>query len=318
MPADWVERSWRAMGSAAVTIVVGGPDGLADLVVERVEDLESKWSRFRPASELSRLNERAGASMAVSADTIHLLQLAIEGWRVTEGRFDPTIGDAVVAAGYDESFDRFDGRPRRSDPSKMVASPGAVGIEVDESAGTALVPVGVCLDAGGIGKGLAADLVVDELLAAGADGAMVSLGGDVRVRGRSPDGDGWTVGIADPGDADRDLAVAALGDGAVATSSTLRRRWTTVDGRPIHHLLDPRTGTPGSSGVVAATVIAASAATAEVLATACVVGGIDDGTRLIDALGAGALAIDSHGERHPLGPFESFLVEPFPLTSAPA
>src|SRR4029077_10096858 len=102
-----------------------------------------------------------------------VLQRGVCGWRVPAGRFVPTVGDAVVAAGYDESFDRFDGRPRRSDPSKMVASMGAAGIEIDESAATALVPVGARLDVGGIGKGLAADLVVDEALAAGADGVMV-------------------------------------------------------------------------------------------------------------------------------------------------
>jgi thiamine biosynthesis lipoprotein len=319
MPAETTERSWRAMGCAAALVVVGGDSGLADVAVARIEDLESKWSRFRETSELRRINRHAGRPVRVSRDTIELVALAIEAWVRSGGVFDPTVGGAVIAAGYDESFDRFDGRPRPVDPSAMTPAAGAAAIDIDVVAGTITVPPGVQLDAGGLGKGVAADVVVAELLAAGAAGAMISLGGDLRVRGTGPDDDAggaWLVAIADPWSDDADLVTVAISDGGVATSSTLRRRWTTVAGSDAHHVIDPRTGAPSTSPVVAATVLAADAATAEVVATSCIVGGVDHGTNVVDALEVGALLVEGDGRRHVAGSFEAFLTNPFPLTRA--
>jgi thiamine biosynthesis lipoprotein len=315
MPADAIERTWRAMGCAAALVVVGGEQVLADRAVARVEDLEEKWSRFRPTSEVSRVNRGAGAAVPVSADTVELVAIALEASARTGGAFDPTVGGAVIAAGYDESFDRFDGRPRSVDRDAMMPMRGADAVELDVDARTVAVPPGVQLDFGGVGKGLAADLVVAELLAAGAAGAMVSVGGDLRVRGAAPAGDrAWLVGVADPWTDDVDLATVALLDGGVATSSTRRRRWVTIDGGEAHHVIDPRTGAPATSSVVGATVIAADAATAEAAATACVVGGVEAGTGAVDALGVGALLVEDDGRRVVAGSFEAFLTSPFPLT----
>jgi thiamine biosynthesis lipoprotein len=322
MPAEPVERSWRAMGSAAALAVVGGDTALAARAIARVDDLEDKWSRFRETSDVRRVNRHAGSAVRVNADTVELVAVAIEAWKRTAGAFDPTVGGAVIDAGYDESFDRFDGQPRSFDRNTSRPARGASAIELDVDAGTVAVPRGVQLDFGGLGKGLAADLVVAELLDAGADGAMVSLGGDLRVGGIGPDAGGaWLVGVADPSSVDVDvdvavdLATVALSDGGVATSSTQRRRWRTVDGGEAHHVIDPRTGAPSTSPVIAATVIAADAATAEVAATACVVGGVADGSRAVDGLGAGALLVERDGRRHVAGSFEAFLTTPFPLTS---
>jgi thiamine biosynthesis lipoprotein len=314
MPADETERAWRAMGSDAVLLVIGGPPDLADRAVDRIEELEARWSRFRPTSEVNALNARPGESVEVSDDTSRLCDLAREAWVVTGGRFDPMTGGAVEAIGYDESFDRFGGRPRAQDRTGMVPSVGAGGIAVDPERRTARIPAGGRFDPGGLGKGLAADRVSDELLAAGADGVMISLGGDVRVRGVPPrSDDGWLVGIGDPFDPGSDLAVAALSDGGVATSSTLRRRWRTTTGDWAHHIVDPLIGSPVTSGIAVATVIAADAATAEVLATACIVGGAEVGARLVETMGAGAVLIGPDGSRVIAGSFEAFLVEPFAL-----
>jgi thiamine biosynthesis lipoprotein len=127
------------------------------------------------------------------------------------------------------------------------------------------------LDPGGIGKGLAADLTTAELLDAGAAGAMVNLGGDLRVRGVPPAGDAWSLDVEHPSDPDRTLRRLALHDGAVATSSRLRRTWV-HHGRTQHHIIDPRTGAPVSNPVVAVTAVAgegwwAEAATKAVLTT---------------------------------------------------
>jgi thiamine biosynthesis lipoprotein len=133
----------------------------------------------------------------------------------------------------------------------------------------------MCLDAGGIGKGLAADMVVAELIASGARGASVSIGGDVAVRGAAPQSDGWLIGVADPANLDNEASQLTMADGGVATSGTLRRRWHDLDGGDVHHLLDPATGRPAHlpREIIAVTVIAGTAAWAEVWTKAAVLRG---------------------------------------------
>jgi hypothetical protein len=104
----------------------------------------------------------------------------------------------------------------------------------------------------------------------------------LRARGAQGDGSPWTVGVEDPRDPARDLAVLTVRDRAVATSSVARRRWVR-DGRARHHLIDPRTGEPAAGDVLAATVVAASVARAEVLAKVALVLGAAAGRRFLDA-----------------------------------
>ena len=125
----------------------------------------------------------------------------------------------------------------------MLPRPGLAEAVVDVDAGFVWMPPGVHLDPGAIGKGLAADLVCHELLLAGADGACVGIGGDVRVAGSPDDRDRWSITIDDPLDAGRELTRIDLADGGVATSSRLRRRWSR-GGIELHHVVDPRTGRP--------------------------------------------------------------------------
>lgn len=178
-------------------------------------------------------------------------------------------------------------------------------------------------DPGGIGKGLAADLVTAELLAAGAAGACVNLGGDLRVAGRAPGAPaepgapGWGVGVENP--FGRQLAaVLSLHDGGVATSSRLRRRWTGPGQAPSHHLIDPRTGLPAASGLASVTVVAASAWQAEWLTKAAFLAGAAAGSALLERLGAaGALITDGGSILHTAGLHEfqagGHLREPKPV-----
>jgi thiamine biosynthesis lipoprotein len=155
------------------------------------------------------------------------------------------------------------------------------------------VPSGVGLDVGGIAKGFAADLVTDELLAAGATGALVNLGGDIRVRGRPPAGDRWPISVADPFDPGRELLRLAIEDGAVATSSRLARRWVGASGRPSHHLIDPVSGAPMESDVVAVTVVAGEGWWAEAQTKALFALGAEHGLRQLR--NASAAVVDSRG-----------------------
>lgn len=262
------------MGSSARVIVLGGPPGLDLRAEERIADLEQRWSRFRPDSELSRLNAapRERATL-VSADTFVLLERAVQAWERTAGRYDPTVLDALVANGYDRSFAEL---PRDAPHTGAAArpAPGCTGLLLDPKIHAVTIPAGTSLDPGGIGKGLAADLVAEELLAAGAEGVLVDLGGDVRVAGTGPHDGGWVVDVEHPLFGDRALLHLLLRDAGIATSSRLRRRWHR-DGVPRHHLLDPATGAPTVGTLVAATVVAGEAWWAEALTKAAFVGGLD-------------------------------------------
>ncbi|MDQ1518626.1 MAG: FAD:protein transferase [Actinomycetota bacterium] len=284
------------MGSDAHVIVVGGPAGLADRARQRIDDLEGRWSRFLPDSETSELTRRTGEWVRLSPDTVLLVERALEAWRLTVGRFDPTVLGAVIRAGYDRSFEALD--PSRAGGSPLTV--GAAGIEVDGD--RVRLPSGVGFDPGGIGKGLAADLVVAETLAAGAAGACVNLGGDLRVAGRPPEGPSsgsspgetaWTVAVDHPG-APQPLALLGLRDGAVATSTTLRRRWT-AQGQERHHLIDPWTGAPSTTDLTLAAVVTVDAWVAEVLAKAVLLRGSAQAFDLVAGLGADALTVDRGG-----------------------
>ncbi len=279
------------MGSDAHVIVVGGP-GLALEAEHRIADLEARWTRFDPRSEVSALTRHAGEPVIVSAETRELVEHAIAAWRLTRGLFDPTVLGALEQAGYDQSFD--DLPPNRTDlplRTDRASAPATADIQVD--ANCVRLPPGTRFDAGGIGKGLAADIVVDEILAAGAAGVCVNLGGDVRVAGTSPTGDAWTVGIDHP---ERVEAIARVGlaHGAVATSTTLRRQWL-VDGERRHHLIDPGTGRPSESDLAFVTVVDGHAWRAEVLAKAILLHGTPGAFALVGNTGAAAIAVDCAG-----------------------
>lgn len=286
------ETRFAAMGTDAHLVVVDGPERLLGLAAGRIRELEQRWSRFRPESELSRLNGATGRPTLVSADTFALISAAVEAWRATGGRFDPTVGPALIAHGYDRDFRLLADRVAPVGSSGPAPTPSDVDL-VPALPGVTL-PVGVTIDPGGIGKGLAADLTARTLAEAGAGGALVNLGGDLRAVGRAPDDEGWVVSIPDPLQPDHELARLSFAEGAVATSSTLRRRWATDDG-PAHHLIDPATGRPAEVEVVAATVVAAEAWWAEALATLLLLSG-PDGLSLLDE--AEAVVVAADGTRH--------------------
>lgn len=298
----WADLRVRAMGTEAHLAVLGDDPTLLLLAQERLADLEDRWSRFRPDSTLCRLNRAGGRPVVVDEATFDLVATAVGAWHGTGGRFDPTVLDAVVAAGYDRSFDRLapvppDGGPSLPPDGPPSPSPGCAGIHLDPARSSIQLPAGVHLDLGGIGKGRAADLVATELVAAGAHAAFVNLGGDLRVVGPLEPGRGLRVAVEDPLDLARTLTEVEVTDGALATSSVARRRWATPSG-PAHHLIDPTTGAPSASPVAAVTVLAPEATTAETLAKAALVAGVEGAAGLLAAGGHPALVVDRTGGDH--------------------
>jgi thiamine biosynthesis lipoprotein len=284
-------------------ILVEAPEPVASELValaqHRVELLEQCWSRFRENSELSLLNARAGRGPIEVSPDLHLLVTRMrEAWDLSEGLFDPTVLSAMTSHGYDADFAIVSARSAAT-AIDVIPAPGMSGVVID--AGSVSLPAGVGLDPGAIGKGLAADVIAEELAATGARAVLVNLGGDLSVTGTLDEP--WAFGIEDerrPVDAaDRTLRVLEFPAGTdrigVATSTTLKRRW--AQGRR-HHVIDPRTGTMGTSDLVQVTVIATEAWQAEVLATTALLLPADDATAWIAERGHSAVLLTDNEDRH--------------------
>ena len=300
------ELEFRVMGTNAHLIVVGSDDRRARLAAmwgrDRLSELEARWSRFLPDSEVSRLNAASGAPVVVSSDTLGLVERAVEGWRRTQGSFDPTVLDALVAQGYDRDFDEIDHTAPA--PADARPAPGCAAITVDRVVGAIRLPRGVHFDPGGIGKGFAADLVAAELMTHDIDGVCVNLGGDLRVEGRAPDGNGWIVDLEHPLTG-RSMTHVRLRNGAVASTWRTRRVWGPPPSRR-HHLIDPRTGTPATSGLAGTTVLTGRAWWAEVLAKAAFLEGATRGSALLAEHQASGYLIDDDGGVHAAGLADRF------------
>jgi len=300
------ELEFRVMGTDAHVIVVASDDRRARLAAmaarDRLHQLEARWSRFLPDSEVSRLNAASGSPVVVSADTLGLVERAVEGWRRTQGSFDPTVLDALIAQGYDRDFDAID--HTALPPTDPRPAPGCAAITVDRVVGAVRLPRGVHFDPGGIGKGFAADLVAAEAMTRDVDGVCVNLGGDLRVEGRSPDDRGWIVDLEHPLTG-RSMTHVRLRTGAVASTWRTRRVWGPPPARR-HHLIDPRTGAPATSGLAGTTVLTGRAWWAEVLAKAAFLEGAVRGSELLAAHQASGYLVADDGSVHAAGLADRF------------
>ena len=282
------EQRFRVMASEAHIIVVGAPDRLFSDARAHLDHLEQLWSRFLLHSDVTRINTAAGCSVEVDGDTLTLFDTMIDAWHLTGGRYDPTVLPALIAAGYGAS--KEDGQRVTVIPSGDLRVGGMAGVEIDQARRTITVPAGVVVDAGGIGKGLAADLTVARLIDAGARGALVSIGGDMAMAGGAPHADGWIVTVEHPDGADGDLCTVSVSGGGVATSSTRSRTWN-HDGRPRHHLIDPASAAQSTTDLAAVTVIARSGWLADAHATAALLSGSDGVLGYLDRHDLTGLAI---------------------------
>ncbi|MCU1364458.1 MAG: thiamine biosynthesis lipoprotein ApbE [Ilumatobacteraceae bacterium] len=296
-------RCFRAMGNTAnITITSatadwGGADPvqLLDAAQQRLRDLESRWSRFLPDSDITRANQAAGSPVSVHADTVAVVLRSIEAWKQTRGLFDVTVLPALLHHGYTHSqaAGATAGTLAPQITAQLIGVSGS--ISVDRTRSTLTVPAGAAIDLGGIGKGYAADLVSIDLINAGATGTMVEIGGDLVVRGTPAVGERWVVGVQDPTDPPRLIASVALVFGGVATSGTTVRRWRSPAGETVHHLIDPSTAMPSTTSLLTATVVASDVATAEAFATAAMMHDGPQAVELIEGVGLAGLFVTRDG-----------------------
>jgi thiamine biosynthesis lipoprotein len=262
------ELTFPCMGTT-VRLIADAP---LEPVRAGIEAIAARLTRFDPASELCALNADPRAEVPASALLRRAVQAALLGARRTGGLADPTLLDAVEAAGYERS--RIGAAPApldaalRAAPPRRPATPGTRWRAVEVRERTIVRPPGLRLDLGGSAKGLAADWAASRL----SGRYVVDCGGDLRV--------GGTHDVSLRGTA-HTLRVTG---GAVATSGLDRRVWRRPDGTYAHHLLDPGTGEPAWTGLVSATALAPTAIEAEALAKAALLSGPLRGRRFAHLL----------------------------------
>jgi thiamine biosynthesis lipoprotein len=287
-----LDDSFPTMGTIAR--VVRDADGDVD-AASMFADIDRCLSRFDSGSDLSRLNADPRQCVPAGPLLRAAVRAALRAAQLSDGLVDPTVLGAVLRAGYRESRAHIRAaslphaldsapprRPGRPDPAHRWRT-----VEVDHAAGVIRRPPGLQLDLGGSVKGWAADLVATRLEHHGR--CAVDCGGDVRVAGGR--GAPWEVQVRHPltGDVAHTIHLRA---GGVATSGIDARLWARPGCRFAHHLIDPATGTPAWTGLIAVTAVAPTALEAEALAKAALLSGPSAGRRLLRARHGGVLVHD--------------------------
>lgn len=269
---------FQALGTTAV-VAVTQPAALTAAtaaVRQTVAEFDLACSRFREDSELSAVNAAAGAApVAVSPLLLEAVDAALRAARLTDGDVDPTVGEALIALGYDRDFEAVRARSAAAMISRVSIKrvPGWQAVSLNRDAGTIRTPQGVRLDLGATAKALAADRAAERAHAAAGVGVLVSLGGDIALAGPPPP-EGWRIRVTDDHRAEVNAPgqTITLRSGGLATSSTSARRWDTDEG-PAHHLVDPATGRSVRGVWRTVSVAAASCLDANIASTAAIVRG---------------------------------------------
>ncbi|MFM7677476.1 MAG: FAD:protein FMN transferase, partial [Roseiflexaceae bacterium] len=277
---------WRAVG-VHCRVVSSAPLAL-DVLVQQVETWEQTLSRFRPDSELNRLNRQRRMRVSATLHAVLLAALEVAQW--SNGLVVPSLGQHISASGYDRTFAAVPAdQPSAIDPLVVPDWRAIVVNGRDVS-----LPPHLLLDLAGVAKGwMAARLVA--LYAPPHGRMLVQIGGDIAVT--APDAQAaWCVAVDHPFQA-MPAGHIALFEGSVATSSVHERRWRRA-GVPVHHIIDPRTSLPAVSDVATATVIAMDAHVAEAAAKVVLIMGRHAGLTWLTSHGLPGLVIDAGGVTH--------------------
>lgn len=289
----WHRASAPVMGTVAELVVDGPPTSIAR-GFRRLREIELALSRFLHDSELERLHRRSGSWIQVSHTLHSAMRWAMRLHDETGGLFDPAVRTALETLGYDRPYaDGLDDvEPAGPTTPSIMPVPYTLG---DRSGRAVRLDDGARIDLGGVGKGLAADMVAAELLTAGARAVYVSVGGDIHAAGEPPEG-GWSVPLVHPIDGVA-FAEHCLHDGGLVMSTPLIRTWRRGS-HAHHHLVDPRTGRSARTDVLAVAVASTSAARGEGLAKAAVIAGSAAGERLLARSDVEAWIVSTDGTRH--------------------
>ncbi len=275
-----VERARYLMGTVCEGAVFPSPGISAEeaaaaleAAFDEIARIEVFLSDYRQDSELSRLNREAGTRpFRLSSELMGFVKAAIDYSRETEGAFDITVAPLVSLWDL-----RGEGRtPSESEIGRALERTGYSRVIIDPEASTlSFSAPGMGLDPGALGKGYALDAAARVLRGRGQTSAMLDFGGQILAIGAPPGIEAWEIDVAHPLDRSRPARSLKLRDRSVSTSGN-SEKGPIVSGRPLGHVVDPRTGRL-SETLGSATVIAATAEEADALSTALLVMGPDAG-----------------------------------------
>jgi FAD:protein FMN transferase len=297
-----LRRSAALMGTVVTIHVVdnAGHDQDPDQAAQREQAVERafEWfyrveeccTRFEPHSEVMQLVAQVGAPVRVSAILYQAVQFALAVAKESDGAFDPTVGYAMEARGFNREY-RTGKTIRTSLNGARSASYQDVCLDPERHTITLLRPL--ILDLGSVAKGLAIDLAARELRH--FQNFAIYAGGDLYLGGCNPDGERWSIGIRHPRRNKELIDSIRVSDRAVCTSGDYERRSSGDDGD--HHILDPRTAA-SANAAASVTVVAPAAMLADALATAAFVLGPADGIELFNRFGVDGLIITPTLEHH--------------------
>jgi FAD:protein FMN transferase len=317
--------NWQALGTSVELLL---SDGYAlrparTILERQLEELDRACSRFRTDSELMRVNAAAGRTVRVGSPLIATLDVALRAAELTDGDVDPTVGAALVLAGYDRDLRLLDRVPPAEAGAHQGACPQAAiaprlratllsgwrAVELNRERRTIRIPRGVKLDLGATAKAWAADRAARAIHEEFGCGVLVSLGGDISTAGPAPRGElarqsertDWQIHVTDD---HRDGPQApgqtvSIASGGLATSSTTARRWRHRE-QIMHHIIDPASGAPAQEVWRTVSVAAGDCVDANIAATAAIVRGARAPAWLA-GLGLPARLVDYDGHAQTVG-----------------
>lgn len=251
--------------------------------------VEETCSRFKEDSELSRLNQQLEKEVEVSDQLFSILKEAIRFYEETNGVFNPGILSAIENSGYTKSIELIRGRELTAPSPTAPVFTKMRPYQLNEDRQSVVLHTRI--DLGGIAKGWVVDRAADVLSQHGF--GFVNVGGDIRIFGNLPRP--LNIGIEDPFDSSKMLSSIQVSDGAIATSTSMKRRWK-VNGRTKHHLIDATTGEPSASTILSSTVTAPTAVEADVLAKVVLLLGEERGKALLSVKKKPAVIINEAKE----------------------
>ena len=289
----YYKREFQAMGTACDIQLYAKTTGIAktaaDVAIADVQRLEGLYSRYKPDSFLSKINQVAavGGSITVDDETASLLDYAVACYEQSDGLFDITSGLLRHAWKFDQGK-----LPEQALIDKLLERVGWHKVLWQRPLLSFTVS-GMEIDFGGVVKEYAVDRAAALCVGQGIKHGVVNLGGDIKVIGPRADGSPWRVGIRHPRDKTAILDTLILYEGALASSGDYER-CITVNGVRYGHVLNPKTGWPvrhlaAVSVVGDFCVVAGSASTIAMLKE-------EQGTDWLEDLGLPSLWVDVQGK----------------------
>ncbi len=258
-----------------------------------LDDFDQSLSIYNPSSTLVQHNKNAITE--VDSTFMACFILALEFRALTGGLFDPTLGPLIAAYGFGPAAKNAAQKSAEIGGSERGERGGLAGAEIERLRGLVGIEQytldtlaltlkkrnpAAQLDFNAIAQGLSVDLVGRFLGSRGIENYMVEIGGEVVCQGLSPSGRKWRIGVDRPHhgnflSGESLSAIVEISGEGLATSGNYRKFITQADGQQITHTIDPRSGRPTSHNLLSATIIAPTAAMADAVATACMVGGVE-------------------------------------------